>query len=134
MFALTMGPGMNMGFPDVCKTPLGPVITPLPYPNISMTPTTAPAAYPVLTECLPTVTQISFGLMSNGDEPGVLLGVVSNMIMGQTCYTLGNTTILALGTQVQRLSSITMQNCMGVVPNCTGMTTCPSQCTVLTLG
>jgi hypothetical protein len=28
-------PGMDFGFPDVCNTPLGPVVTPIPYPNFT---------------------------------------------------------------------------------------------------
>ena len=26
--------GMSIAFPDVCKTPIGPAVVPIPYPNI----------------------------------------------------------------------------------------------------
>lgn len=134
MFALSMGPGMNMGFPDACltPTPVGPV--PVPYPNMSFSAATAPAAYNVLTSCTPTINQLSMGLVSVGDQPGVLLGVASHIEAGQTDYELGCVTIFADGTPMQRLTSVTGQNAMGMLPNAPGVCTVPSQVTVLTLG
>lgn len=134
MFALTQGAGIDLGFPDCCLTPVGPVPVPVPYPNIAESATTAPAAYNVLTDCMPTLTQMSMGLVSEGDEPGVLMGVVSHLESGQTMYLVGCITILADGLPVQRLTSVTGQNCLAVLPNAPGMCICPSQCTVLTLG
>lgn len=134
MFALTMGTGMNFAFPDVCQTPIPPVIVPIPYPNISETATATPAAYNVLMDCMPTLNQMSFPLVSEGDETGVAMGVASFFESGTTMYLLGNVTIFAFGTPVQRLTSITAQNCLVVLPNTVGMTICPSQVTVLTLG
>ncbi|MEA1936192.1 MAG: DUF4150 domain-containing protein [Thermodesulfobacteriota bacterium] len=134
MFMLSMGAGMNLGFPDVCLTPAGPAVVPVPYPDIAMTATTAPAAYNVLVDCMPTVNLLSKGLMSNGDEAGVLGGVVSHLIDGQTEYIVGCFTILVDGVPAQRMTSVTGQNAMGVMPNCPGMCLCPSQVTVLTLG
>ncbi|MGL1932061.1 MAG: DUF4150 domain-containing protein [Desulfotalea sp.] len=134
MFALTQGAGMDMGFPDVCLTPAGPVPVPIPYPNIAESAVTAPAVYNVLTDCMPTLNMMSMGLVSEGDEPGVLMGVVSHLESGQTDYLVGCITILAGGAPVQRLTSVTGQNSLGVMPNCPGMCIVPSQCTVLTLG
>ncbi|HVY44443.1 MAG TPA: PAAR-like domain-containing protein, partial [Minicystis sp.] len=34
--ASNRGAGMNIGFPDVCLTPSGPAVVPVPYPNIAM--------------------------------------------------------------------------------------------------
>ena len=34
--ACNKGVGMNMGFPDVCLTPAGPVPVPIPDPNMAM--------------------------------------------------------------------------------------------------
>ena len=34
--ASNRGVGMNMGFPDVCNTPVGPATAPIPYPNMAM--------------------------------------------------------------------------------------------------
>ena len=133
-----MGAGMDLGFPDVCLTPIptpaGPVPTPLPYPDIAMTATTAPAAYNVLVDCMPAINQLSAGLLSNGDEAGTLGGVVSHLFDGQTEYLVGCFTILVDGVPAQRLTSVTGQNCLAKLPNAPGMCLCPSQVTVLTLG
>ena len=133
MFALSMGVGMDMGFPDVCLTPV-PAPTPVPYPNIAMSATTAPMAFTVLTECTPTLNMMSKGLVSMGDQPGIAMGAVSHMIAGQTNYMVGCFTIIMGGAPAQRLTSVTGQNCMGVMPNGPGVCIVPSQVTVLTLG
>lgn len=135
MFMLTMGAGVNMGFPDVCLTPAGTSIVPVPYPNINMSATTAPAAYNILVDCMPAINLLSMGLMSNGDEAGAAGGgVVSHLIDGPTKYVTGCTTILVDGAPAQRLTSTTGQNCMGMTPNAIGSCLAPSQVTVLTLG
>ncbi|WPL16635.1 hypothetical protein Thiowin_01602 [Thiorhodovibrio winogradskyi] len=134
MFALSMGSGMDLGFPDVCltPTPLGPL--PIPYPDIAFSAASAPAAYNVLTSCTPSLNQLSMGLVSVGDQPGVMLGLVSHIEAGQTDYELGSLTIFADGTPMQRLTSITGQNAMGMLPNAPGVCIVPSQITVLNLG
>ena len=43
MFANTQMMGMDMAFPDVCLTPAGPAVVPIPYPNIAMGPTAIPS-------------------------------------------------------------------------------------------
>ena len=125
---------MDMGIPDVCLTPAGPIPVPTPYPNIAQSMLTAPAAYTVLTSVMPTLNQMSFGLLSNGDEAGALMGVVSHLIAGQTVYLLGCLTIMADGLPMQRLTSMTGQNSLAVLPNAPGMCIAPSQVTMLTLG
>jgi len=130
---LTMGAGMDLGFPDVCLTP-AVVPVPVPYPDIAMTATTAPAAYNVLVDCMPVINQLSTGLLSFGDEAGTLGGVASHLIDGQTEYIVGCATILVDGIPAQRLTSVTGQNCLAKLPNAPGMCLCPSQVTVLTLG
>ncbi len=134
MFMLSMGAGMDLGFPDVCLTPVGPVPVPVPYPDIQYSSTSAPAAYNVLVDCMPAINQLSMGLVSVGDDAGVLLGVASHMISGETEYLVGCSTIMVDGAPAQRLTSVTGQNCMAVLPNAPGMTIAPSQVTVLALG
>lgn len=134
MFALTLGAGQSMALPDVCLTPSGPVVIPVPYPNIADSSVTLPAVNNVLIECMPAVNQMSIGLVSQGDEAGALMGVVSHMIAGQTQYLVGCATIIVGGAPQQRLTSTTGQNSLGVMPNCAGICAVPSQTTVLTLG
>lgn len=133
MFMLSMGAGMNLGFPDVCLTPVV-VPVPIPYPDIQFSATSAPAAYNVLVDCMPALNQLSLGTVSVGDNAGVLLGVVSHMMSGQTEYIVGCITIMVDGVPAQRLTSVTGQNCLAVLPNGPGVSLVPSQVTVLTLG
>lgn len=133
MFCLTLGSGVDFAFPDVCLTPVV-VPVPVPYPNIAESITTAPAAFNITIDCMPVINQMSMGLVSEGDEPGVLLGVVSHLESGQTDYTLGCITIFMDAAPAQRLTSLTRQNCLVELPNAVGMTIAPSQVTVLTLG
>lgn len=134
MFMLTQGPGMNLGFPDVCNTPTpaGPV--PVPYPNTSASTCSVPAAYTITVDAMPVLNQLSKGTISAGDQPGTLLGVTDGVIMGQTNYNIGCATIFVGGAPAQRLTSVTGQNAAGMLQNCPGMTVAPSQVTVLTLG
>ncbi|MGD9971500.1 MAG: DUF4150 domain-containing protein [Desulfatirhabdiaceae bacterium] len=134
MFMLSQGAGMNLGFPDVCITPVGPVPTPIPYPDINMSAATAPAAYTVLVDCMPSINLMSKGLVSFGDCAGVMGGVVSHVMDGQASYMVGCFTIIVDGAPAQRLTSVTGQNEVGVMPNTPGCCLCPSQVTVLTLG
>lgn len=69
---------------DVCKTPAAPSPLPLPYPNIALS-TTMGSGYAtkVLNIGTPTWTRKGKSAVSNGDQPGVLMGVISNKIMGQ---------------------------------------------------
>ncbi|PKN31090.1 MAG: type VI secretion protein [Deltaproteobacteria bacterium HGW-Deltaproteobacteria-21] len=132
MFQNTMGGGMNLGFPDVCLTPspVGPV--PIPYPNMSMGPTTvAPTtALTVLTDFMPSCNLMSMTATSVGDSTGVAMGVASGMIMGPTHNVLGSFTVLKQGVPAARMTTMTIQN----NTNCPGISLVPSQVTVLTLG
>ncbi|MDD5204472.1 MAG: DUF4150 domain-containing protein [Desulfobacterales bacterium] len=132
MFQNTMGGGMNLGFPDVCLTPspVGPV--PIPYPNMSMGPTTvAPTtALTVLTDFMPSCNLMSMTATSVGDSTGVAMGVASGMIMGPTHNVIGSFTVLKQGVPAARMTTMTMQN----NTNCPGISLVPSQVTVLTLG
>lgn len=134
MFMLSMGAGTDMGFPDVCNTPVPPAVVPVPYPNISMTSTATPACYTILVDCMPALNQMSQNMLSNGDEAGLSLGMATARIMGSAEYMVGCFTILAGGAPAQRMTSVTGQNCMGVMPNAPGMCVAPSQITTLTLG
>ncbi|MBI5520492.1 MAG: DUF4150 domain-containing protein [Desulfovibrio sp.] len=133
MFQLNMGCGMDLGFPDVCLTPVV-VPVPVPYPDMAFSVTSAPAAYNILVDCMPALNQLSEGLVSVGDQPGVLLGVVSHLEAGEAEYLLGCFTIFVDGPPAQRLTSVTGQNALGLLPNAPGMSIVPSQFTVLTLG
>lgn len=134
MFALTMGPGSCLGFPDTCNTPtpVGPV--PIPYPNISMSSTCSAPAATLLIDCTPTLNQLSEITVSQGDNMGVAGGVITGTDMGGTCFLLGSFTVFAEGPPIQRLTSMTGHNTPAMVPNGPGACLVPSQPTVLVLG
>jgi hypothetical protein len=106
----------------------------MPYPNVAMSAATAPVVPNVLVECTPALNAMSIGLVSLGDEAGLLLGAVSHMMSGQTSYDVGCFTIMVGGAPAQRLTSVTGQNCMAVLPNSVGACIAPSQATLLALG
>lgn len=133
MFMLSMGNGMVLGFPDVCLVP-AVVPVPTPEPNISMS-AMAPNASPVvLTECTPTLNELSDICLSNGDEAGSLGGVVSHVICGQTTWIMGSNVVLIEGLPAQRLTSLAGCNCMETLANTPGTCLAPSQLTVIALG
>lgn len=80
--------GMSIVFPDVCKTPVGPSVVPIPYPNIGFSMHTAMGPMTVKTDGQMPMVKGSMYPMSTGDEPGVALGVASNMIKGQCEFML----------------------------------------------
>jgi hypothetical protein len=80
---------------------------------------------------MPTLNQMTIIPMSNGDEAGINLGVVSGMVMGPTRFILGSQTVFNEGAPSQRLTSTTGHN--GGSMNCPGAAIAPSQVIVLIL-
>ncbi len=123
-----------MGAPDVCNTPAAagaPV--PTPYVNISDCATSNPSttALSVLASGMPSVNLNTEIPLSNGDEAGTQLGVISGEIMSLTRFQSGSTKVYIEGAPAQRLTSTTGQN--GTNMNCVGTTIAPGQTTVLIL-
>lgn len=131
VFCNTQMMGMNFAFPDVCLTPVPPVIVPIPYPNISMNPTAMPFVPNVFYSCGPAQNMIRSVVPSMGDNTGVNLGVASGMEMGPTRNLMGSFTILVGGAPQTKMLDVTGQN--GMSPNAVGATLVPSQVRVLNL-
>lgn len=133
MFANCQLGGMNMGAPDVCKTPAPPIPSPIPipYPNIAAGPTALPptACLKVLLTAGPAHTLMTTIPMSNGDNAGVALGVVSSMVMGPCRHQIGSTNVLYGGIPATKMTSMTGQNGMSL--NIPGMTLVPAQIKVM---
>jgi hypothetical protein len=128
MFANTQMMGMDMGFPDVCLTPM-PAPVPVPYPNIAMGPMGVPAAYKVLMMGTPAHNMSTVVPLTNGDNAGVAMGVASGMVMGPSRHLTASFTVLVGGMPATRLTSMSLQNST----NCPGMRIVPSQVKVLIL-
>ncbi|MBK6515310.1 MAG: DUF4150 domain-containing protein [Polyangiaceae bacterium] len=128
MFANTQMMGIDMGFPDVCLTPT-PAPVPIPYPNIAMGPMGVPAVYNVLIGMAPAHNMATTIPISNGDNPGINLGVASGMVMGPARVVLGAVTTIIGGMPATRMTNPTIQNST----NCPGVRVVPSQAKVLIL-
>ncbi len=79
--------GIASAFPDVCKTPVPPAPSPIPipYPNIAMSAMASlKTTKRVKDNKQKVVVKGSAYSLSNGDQPGVAMGVVSNKIMGKS--------------------------------------------------
>ncbi len=133
MPASTQQNGMCMcpGPIDVCKTPAAPSPIPLPYPNIAMCNMATGTSFKVLVDNMPAIKRDSKIPMSNGDNPGVLGGVVSNMFMGECNFKLASNKVKVEGQGWVYVTCMTGQN--GSNANCVGMQTVPSQVKVLVM-
>jgi len=70
--------GLSTVFPDVCKTPVGTSVVPIPYPNIGVAADTAKGPKSVKVDGeMPMVKGAQYS-KSSGDEAGVKKGIISN--------------------------------------------------------
>ncbi|AKT41278.1 DUF4150 domain-containing protein [Chondromyces crocatus] len=128
MFANSQMMGIDMAFPDVCLTPM-PAPTPIPYPNIAAGPMGVPASYNILFMGTPAHNMATTVPLTNGDNPGVALGVASGMVMGPSRHLTASFTTLLTGMPATRLTSMSLQNST----NAPGMRLVPSQVKVVVL-
>jgi hypothetical protein len=129
MFANTQMMGMDMAFPDVCLTPAGPAMVPIPYPNIAMSPTAIPSQTIVMIMAMPAHNLATVTPLTNGDNAGVGMGVASGLVMGPSRHLTGSFSVLFGGVPATRLTSMSLQNST----NAPGARLVPSQTTVLLL-
>lgn len=84
--AANKGAGMNIGFPDVCLTPAGPAVVPIPYPNLAMNAQATPFS-PVVKVTMVSALNLGSKIpMTSGDEAGSAHPLVKQM----GAYTMGN--------------------------------------------
>ncbi len=129
MFANTNGGGQAMGFPDVCQTPAGPSMVPVPYPNIADHSMGSPPVPNVLLAGAPAHNLMTEIPMTQGDAAGTGGGVASGDVMGSATFVEGSSVVMFGGAPATRLTSSTLQN----GSNCQGASIAPSQ-TVVFLG
>src|SRR5271154_4879006 len=84
--ASNRGEGTNIGFPDVCLTPAGPAMVPVPYPNMAMNAQAVPFSPTVMISMMNALNTGWKIPMTSGDEAGV--GGPFIKMMG--AYTMGN--------------------------------------------
>ncbi|HKM14850.1 MAG TPA: DUF4150 domain-containing protein [Marinospirillum sp.] len=131
VFATTQMGGLNLGFPDVCITPVGPIPTPIPYPNIALPMTAIPSQFKVLTLAMPNHNMMTITPMSIGDNAGVLLNPASGMVMGSQRQLLGSFKTFIGGMPSNKMLGMSGQN--GFTPGAPGVTLVPSQVKLMLL-
>jgi len=110
MFACCKSSGTAFAFPDVCKVPSpgGPV--PTPFPNTGQMALAMPGAKKVLITGAPAVNKKCKISLTEGDEPGVGMGVQSSTIKGPGKFVGGSAKVKIEGSPAQRLGDPTTQN------------------------
>jgi hypothetical protein len=132
MPASTKQTGQCFAFPDVCKTPSpgGPV--PIPYPNFGLVMQCQKTATKVKICNKETATKKSEMPRSQGDEPGTIGGIASNVNMNKVLYKKCSSKVIVEGQPTAYLTSMTGHN--GSNANMPlGMQIAPSQ-TKVTIG
>jgi hypothetical protein len=102
--------GMNMIFPDVCKTPTpgGPV--PIPYPNIGKASDTSSGPTTVTIDGQMPMTKDAKYMMSTGDEAGSAGGIISSKIKGPCEFMMYSFDVKFEGKNVCRLGDPLFHN------------------------
>ncbi|MBI4700674.1 MAG: DUF4150 domain-containing protein [Deltaproteobacteria bacterium] len=99
-----------MAFPDVCKTPAGSTVVPVPYPNMGQLSGTDQACAKVLVENKETVVESSKIPCSSGDEAGTAMGVVSGTNMGEVAFRTFSSKVYAQGKKIVFHTATTAHN------------------------
>ena len=129
MFANTQMSGLSLAVPDVCLTPVGPAVVPVPYPNMALSNTAVPSAFHILVQAAPIHNMATVVPLTNGDNAGVGMGVASGLVMGPSRHLTGAFTVLFAGMPVTRMGSLSMQNSTNAV----GAQIAPSQTKMIVL-
>jgi carboxyl-terminal processing protease len=104
--ASVQGPGMNMGFPDVCLTPAVPAPIPIPYPNMAMHAMAVPTCPTILNMMMPALNMATIIPMTMGDNAGV----ANPLFMQMGMFTMGSPKVLLQGMPAITMTSTTMGN------------------------
>ncbi|MDA9504540.1 hypothetical protein XI09_07255 [Bradyrhizobium sp. CCBAU 11386] len=124
-------PAADHGFPDVCNTPTGPALVPVPYPNTTMNMTAIPTQSRCFIMCMPAHNMTTERAISMGDNAGVALGVVSGLVMGPGRAKAGSDNLSIGGSPATKMGMPTKQN--GASPNVLGVSISPSQTRLMAL-
>ncbi len=95
--------GKSVVFPDVCKTPVGPSIVPIPYPNLGQAADASKGAKSVKTNGKMPMVKGAIYSTSSGDEAGVAKGVISGKIKGECEFMMYSFDVKFEGKNVCRL-------------------------------
>ncbi|WP_438006539.1 S41 family peptidase [Sorangium sp. So ce321] len=100
------GAGMNIGFPDVCLTPVGPVLVPIPYPNFALNAMAVNFSVKVKVAMMNALNLGTTIPMTFGMEPGV----AHPLYMDIGAYVTGNAKVIIEGLPAINLTCRTIGN------------------------
>ncbi|MBL1260416.1 MAG: DUF4150 domain-containing protein [Thiotrichaceae bacterium] len=107
--------GKSIVFPDVCKTPVGPSIVPIPYPNIGQSSDTAKGAKSVKVDGEMPMVKGAVYSTSTGDEAGTAKGVASGTTKGECEFLMYSFDVKFEGKNVCRLGDPLWHNKKNIV-------------------
>ncbi len=102
--------GITIAFPDVCLTPVGPAIVPIPYPNIAQSSDSDKASKTVKCDGNPVCLKDSNFKTSTGDEGGGQKGVASGKIKGKAEFVSYSMNVKVEGKNVPRAMDLMLHN------------------------
>ena len=119
---------------DVCKIPAPPApFAPAPFPNMVQCAAASGQSTKVKFNSSAALTKSSNWSMSQGDEGGVLKGLVSPMQMSKVEYKMASSKVKCQGKPVVTVTKMTAHN--GASPNAPpGLQVAPSQTKVIIMG
>lgn len=102
--------GKSLVFPDTCKTPIGPSIVPIPYPNLGQAADTSKGPKTVTVDGQMPMVKGAELSTSTGDEPGTAKGVASGTTKGVCEFLMYSFDVKIEGKNVCRLSDPLFHN------------------------
>lgn len=102
--------GMSTVFPDVCKTPVGSAVVPIPYPNIGKASDTSKGPKTVLTDGKMPMVKGAVYSTSTGDEAGTLKGIISSQNKAECEFMMYSFDVKFEGKNVCRLGDPLFHN------------------------
>jgi len=108
--------GMSIASADVCLTPMGPAVVPIPYPNIAQSATLSGGTSRVEVDGLPIAHAKSKFAMSSGDEGGVMGNLITGGTKGPATFLSYSMDVTVDGKPACRQGDMMVNNCAGTTP------------------
>ncbi|KMQ50650.1 hypothetical protein CHISP_2501 [Chitinispirillum alkaliphilum] len=102
--------GKSIAFPDVCMTPAGTAVIPIPYPNIAQSSDTDKGSKKVKCDGNPICLKDSIFKTSTGDEAGSNKGVASGKTKGKAEFVNYSMNVKVEGKNVARAMDMMLHN------------------------
>jgi len=107
--------GKSIVFPDVCKTPIGSSIVPIPYPNLGQSADTSKGAKSVKVDGQMPMVKGAVYSTSSGDEAGTAKGIASSTTKGECEFMMYSFDVKFEGKNVCRLGDPLWHNKKNIV-------------------